>query len=138
METTQQTTTLQSKQESKSGSGWVNFAGTLLMVGGVFSILDGIAAVSKSSIYTADAQYVISNLNTWGWTLLVIGALQTLIAFGVFARNGLAMVSAVTLSGLAIFAELFAASRYPLWSLILIFFQILIIYGIVAYGFQED
>jgi hypothetical protein len=43
----------------------------LLGLAGTFNFFDGILAVSKSKFYTHDATYVFSNLNTWGWIIMI-------------------------------------------------------------------
>ena len=41
------------KTTQQSGTGWVYFAGTLLLISGAFMLIDGIAAVSNSTFYAA-------------------------------------------------------------------------------------
>jgi len=49
------------------GSGWVMFAGVLLVLIGTMNVIDGIAAISSSRFYVANAHYVFGDLKTWGW-----------------------------------------------------------------------
>jgi hypothetical protein len=58
-----------------AGSGWVTFAAVMLGLAGTFNFFDGILAVSKSRFYTHDATYLFSNLNTWGWIMMILGIL---------------------------------------------------------------
>jgi hypothetical protein len=111
--------------------GWLAFAGTLLAIGGIFGIIDGIAMVSKSKIYIEGTTYMFGNLNAWGWTFIVIGAIQVLVAIGVFAANRLAVLTGVFLASVYIIAELIAAAHFPLWSLVLIALQVMVIYGLI-------
>ena len=55
------------------GAGWMVFAAIMLGLGGLFGLLDGIVAVSKSSFYVANAQFVFSDLYTWGWIIMFAG-----------------------------------------------------------------
>ena len=52
------------------GLGWIVFAGIMLSIVGILNIVYGIAAIDKSSFFTANAKYVITDLNTWGWVVL--------------------------------------------------------------------
>ena len=125
---------MQSSHQSTSTQhlpGWMAFAGTLLAIGGVFGIIDGIAMVSNSKIFVQGTEYMFGNMNDWGWTFIVVGAIQILVAAGVFAANRLAVMFGVFLAGLYILVELITAAHFPLWSLILIAFQIMIIYGLI-------
>ena len=71
------------------GEGYwmVVFAASLLGVSGTFNVIDGIAAVARSSVFTANARYVIGDLRTWGWVALILGVLQLLAMLGVLAGN---------------------------------------------------
>src|SRR3954447_19720739 len=69
-------------------TGWWVFAGILLAIGGTLNIIYGIAAISNSKFFTADATFIISGLNTWGWIILVLGVLELLAGFSLFAGGG--------------------------------------------------
>ena len=51
-------------------SGWVAFAGTLLLVLGTLNIIEGIAAIGRAHFFVANAHYVFGDLKTWGWVAL--------------------------------------------------------------------
>ena len=67
------------------GSGWVLFAGIMLMLVGVLNAIYGIAAIDSSNFFVANTQYILSDLNTWGWVLLGLGVLQAVVALAVLA-----------------------------------------------------
>ena len=120
-----------SSSEATTLPGWLTFSGTLLAIGGVFGIIDGIAMVSNSKIFVQGTEYMFGNLNSWGWTFIIIGAIQVIVAAGVFAASRLAILTGVFLASIYLIAELIAAAHFPLWSLILIALQIMIIYGLI-------
>jgi hypothetical protein len=72
------------------GRSLIFFASVLLMVVGFFYLIDGIAAIADSHFFIVNAHYVIGDLRTWGWTVLILGALQIAVAFGVLAGNQVA------------------------------------------------
>src|SRR5262249_28437017 len=73
---------------SERRSGWVTFAGVLLMISGALNIVYGISAISNSKFFNQNAQYIFSNLKTWGWISLIIGIIEILAA-GSLWRGGL-------------------------------------------------
>jgi hypothetical protein len=124
--------------EYDEGSGWVTFAGVLLMIVGVMNVIAGIAAVDDSTFYAGDARFILSDLNTWGWVVLVLGVVQVLTAFGVWARNGFARWLAVGFVGVNAVIQLMLVSAAPFLSLMLYGIDIVIIYAlVVAYGRRE-
>ena len=69
-----------------SGEGWVLFAGVMLAMLATLNVIEGIAAVSTSTFFVNDAKYILSDLNTWGWALIVLGVIQGLTAIGVWMK----------------------------------------------------
>jgi hypothetical protein len=122
---------------SESGSGWVTFAGVMILVLGVVNVIYGIAAISNSTFYVADAKYIVSDLNTYGWITVCIGAVQLLAGVGVFARVQVARWLGVLIAAVNLIAQLMWISAYPLAGLAFIAVDILVIYGLVAHGRKE-
>ena len=120
-----------------TGGGWLTFAGILLIIVGLMNVIGGIGAIDDSKFFVANTEYVIGDLNTWGWVILILGAVQVLTAFGLFARNSLARIVGVAFASLAAMAALLMISAFPLWALALFTMDILIIYGLVTYGSDE-
>jgi len=116
------------------GSGWVAFAGTMLVLLGTLNIIDGIAAISNSSFYTENARFVFSDLNTFGWIILILGTVQVAAAFGIWAKTPGVRWFGVIVASLNAIAQLLWMPAYPFWSLTLFTLDILVIYGLVAYG----
>ena len=71
--------------EESTLSGWWVFAGALLLIAGVLNIIYGIAAIGDSKFFTANATYILSSLHTWGWVSLILGVLELIAAFSLFA-----------------------------------------------------
>jgi hypothetical protein len=116
------------------GYGWVLFAGTMLAIVGVLNFVYGIAAISDSKFYVQDAKFIISNLNTWGWFLVIVGAVQVVSAVGIWAQAAGARWVGIISAGVNAIVQMLAISGYPFLSLALFAIDILIIYGLLAYG----
>jgi hypothetical protein len=120
--------------EEDHGYGWVMFAGVLLLLVGTLNFIEGIAAIGNAHFFTHNANYVFGSLNAWGWTVLIIGAIQLAVGFGVFAKNQLSRWIGVIALACNALAQLLMIPAYPFWSLTLVALDILAIYGLVAYG----
>ena len=118
------------------GSGWVAYAGVLLLILGVLNVIEGIAAISNAHFFVANAHYIAGDLNTWGWVVLCLGVIQLLVGFGVFARDQLSRWVGVIILGLNAIAQLLMIPAYPLWSVALFAVGLLAIYGLIAHGEQ--
>ena len=64
------------------GAGRAAFAATLLLIAGMLNIIYGIGALDGANIFTGDRRYVLTDLNTLGWVLIVLGLFTRLAALG--------------------------------------------------------
>ena len=71
------------------GIGWGVFAGVLLLIVGVMTTIESIAAIGNAHFFVHNTNYVFGDLNTWGWIVLCLGVMQMLIGGGVFVQNHL-------------------------------------------------
>jgi hypothetical protein len=119
---------------SDSDNGWLLFSGAMLGILATMNFIYGIAAVSKSTFLVGDAEFVVANLKTWGWILMLLGAAQLVTAFGVLSQwEGVRWIG-VTFASLNAIAQLLVMPAYPLWAVCLFLLDILVIYGLVAHG----
>jgi len=120
-----------------TGGGWITFAAILLGLAGTFNVLEGILAIANSRVYTANQTFVFSDLKTWGWIVLFLGVFQLLAAFSLFGGSEIARWFGVFVAGVNAIGQLYYAPAFPIWSLLMFSIDILIIYGLVAYGGRQ-
>lgn len=120
------------------GTGWVVFAGSMLLILATLNIIYGIGAIDDSSFYVNDANYVFSDLNTWGWIVLLTGCAQMLCAFGIWARNNIATFAGIAFAGLNAIVQLLMIPAYPFLAVSLFAVNILVIYGLAVHGGHSD
>ena len=117
------------------GTGRVVLAATLLLIAGTLNILYGIGALSGANIFTDDRRYILSDLNTLGWVLIVLGVIQLIGSFSLMAGNAFGRFIGILGTTLgAIGALLSIGGAYPWWSLAIFFLCIYVIHGIFVYG----
>jgi hypothetical protein len=116
------------------GVGWIAFAAIMLALGGIVGLIDGIVAVSKSSFFVADAQYVFSDLYTWGWIAIFAGAIAVAAAFGVMARSEWGRWAGIVVASGQAVVQLLMVQSYPIWSLTIFVLDVLVVYALAVYG----
>jgi hypothetical protein len=120
------------------GAGRVMFAATLLLIAGALNIIYGIGALDDANIFVNDKRYILNNLNTMGWVLIILGVIQLTGGFSLFAGNAYGRVLGIIGASLgAIGALLSIGGNYPWWSLGIFFLCVYIIQGIFVYGGDE-
>jgi hypothetical protein len=117
-----------------AGSGLLIFAMTMMAFAGIWAIFEGIAAIAGSKVYIANSVFVFSNLNTWGWIVLGLGALLLLSAFTLLAGSQFARWFGITAAGLNAAGQLFFLDAYPLWAICMFAADIVIIYALATYA----
>jgi hypothetical protein len=123
---------------SDSDNGWLLFSGAMLGILATMNFIYGIAAVSKSTFLVGNAEFVVADLKTWGWILMLLGAAQLVTAFGVLSQwDGVRWIG-VTFASLNAIAQLLVMPAYPLWAVCLFLLDILVIYGLVAHGARRS
>ena len=120
------------------GTGRAAFAATLLLIVGVLNIIYGIGALDSANIFTDDRRFILTNLNTLGWVLIILGVIQITGGISLFSGNTYGRVIGIVGAGLgAISALLSIGGAYPWWSLAIFFLCIYIIHGIFILGEDE-
>jgi hypothetical protein len=116
------------------GAGWVFFAASMLALAGIVGLIDGIVTATKSSFYVSDARYVFSGPQTWGWIMIIVGAITILAAFGIFRGATWARLFGIGIAGLQALVQLLSIQSYPFWSLCVFALDILVIYALARYA----
>ena len=124
-------------EETVEGSGWVLFAGIMLLVAGTFSVIYGIAAIDDANFFVRGSRYVVSDLNTWGWVLLTLGVVEGCAAFSIWRGGQFGRWFGIFAAAFSLLAALGSIQAYPFWSLVMVALDILVIYGLAAYGGQR-
>jgi hypothetical protein len=122
------------EESAEVASGWVAYAAIILGLAGGWNVFDGILAVSRSHVFTANANYVFSDLRTWGWIILALGIVQLAAAFALLTGNQLARWFGVTAAGVNAIGQLMFLHAYPFWSVAMFTIDMLVIYGLAVHG----
>jgi hypothetical protein len=120
-----------------SGSGWIAFAGAYLIVAGGMNLIWGIVALSNKSAFH-ESGLVWSSLNTWGWIAVVTGGLQIIAGLMVLARTFAGQWLGGVLAVVGIFVSFFSIGAYPVWSVIALATNGLVLWAVTAHGDEFD
>jgi hypothetical protein len=128
------------------GYGWKVFAGIMVILVGVFNVIDGLRAITnavqvESRFPNGEVQLPLTNnLKTWGWLVLIVGAVMIVAGFLIFSGNMFGRIVGVTVAFLNAVVQLGYLDHNPFWSFTMILIDVLIIYGLVAHGgrIQDD
>ena len=120
------------------GEGWLLFAGIMIFIAGTLNTIWGIAAIDEARFFVEDKRFIISDLNTWGWIIMIIGIIQLIAAFSVWAGGEFGRWIGLIGATLSAIGALLSLPGYPFWSLAVFGVDLLIIYGLATYGGHQS
>jgi uncharacterized membrane protein len=131
--------------EGSAWSGWIVFAAFVLIIVGAMDILQGFFGIFEDDYVVATSEgLAIVDATAWGWANLIWGALLIVTGIGLLGAAGWARwLAIVGVSINAIGQIAFLANypqAYPLWNLLIVALNILVLYALTArwQGFKES
>lgn len=115
-------------------NGWIAFAAIILFLNGCFGVLYGLGAVLNDDVVTVGGGggVVVWDFTVWGWITLIIGVLMLITSIGLFTGNGAARWLGVLFALLSALAQFAFVTAFPLWAILVIVLDIVVIYQLVV------
>ena len=128
--------TYDSASQPSGWVGWIAFAGAMMIMLGTFQAIQGFVAIFDDGFYrvTESGLVVEVDFTVWGWTHLLLGVLIVAAGAGVLVGNLAARIVAVILAGLSALLNLLFIEAYPIWSIIIITIDVLVIFALTVHG----
>lgn len=109
-------------------------AAALLLVAGFITLFQGISAAAEDDVFVAGPDYVYElDLTSWGWIHIVFGILLILAGLALMTGATWARIVAIGLAALSIIVNFLWIPWYPLWSILIIAIDIVIIWAIATW-----
>ena len=120
----------------RTGSGWLTYAGVMLIIVGFLDVINGLWALDRADTRVNTLLYA-DKLGGWGWFYLILGIVLVLTGIGIFYAAQWARWLGIILASVSIVANALWFFTFPVQSLILMFLASLVVYGLVVYGEPE-
>src|SRR5262245_59407328 len=116
-------------------AGWITFAGIALIMVGVFHVIAGLSEIMDSDSFILTQGYAFKfNATTWGWIHLIGGIIVVFAGFGVFRAAVWARTVGVIVALISAIANFAWLLYVPLWSILMIFIDVSIIWALTVHG----
>ena len=117
------------------GTGWIVFAGIVMILAGGNMAINGLWALHASSqvekSFGDTLLFSSSNLDTWGWIYLIVGAVVVIAGFAVFFRAAFGVwIGVIAAVVQAFFAFFWIFSPYWPGALVIIALDLMVIYAL--------
>ncbi len=121
------------------GEGRTVFAALMLLLLGILNILYGIGALGDANIFVGDSRFILDNLNTLGWVLVILGIVQLTAGISLMSGNTYGRVLGIAAGTIgAVGALLSIGGAFPWWSLAEFALCIYVVHGIIVFGEDEQ
>ena len=116
--------------------GWLVFAGIMMILVGAFQVIDGLIALFKDDFYVVRPNGLVVNVDytAWGWTHLLLGVLLIAAGYAVFSGRVWGRTLGVIAALLSAIVNFAFIPAYPVWSILIITVDVLVIYALIAHG----
>jgi uncharacterized membrane protein len=116
--------------------GWVIFAGTLMVLLGLFHGIQGFVALTYPNYYLVGPNGLTLQMDytAWGWTHLIAGAVIVAAGIGLFVGQTWARAVGIVVAVLSALVNFVFIAAYPMWSLIIIAMDVFIVYALAVHG----
>jgi hypothetical protein len=117
-------------------TGLIAFAGIVMILLGIFHVIQGFVALFNSDYYLVGKSGLVLNVDytAWGWFQLIAGLLVIAAGAGLFAGQVWARVVAILLAMISAVINIGFLAAYPLWSLMMIGLDVLVIWALTVHG----
>jgi hypothetical protein len=112
------------------------FASFMMILVGAFQAIQGLVALFDDGFYLVRSSGLVVdvNYNVWGTVHLLIGVVLMLSGAGVLTGNLAARTVGVLVAGLSALVNMAFIRAYPVWSILIIAIDVLVIYALTAHG----
>jgi hypothetical protein len=115
------------------------FAGVMLLTVALFQVMEGIAAIAKDEIYVTGVDYVYKfDATAWGWGHLIIGLIAIATGVGLLMGQTWASITGIAIAFVSALSYFAYVPYYPLWSIIIIAFDVFVIWALCVQLSRED
>ena len=119
--------------------GWVYFAAFMLIAIGFFQTILGFTALLNDQwLVKAGGNLLLLDYTTWGWVHLILGIVSMVVGTGLFNGSTWARIIAIILVMFNFLAQFAFVSVYPLWSIIIMVVDVLVLYALTVHGAEPS
>lgn len=124
-------------QQQRSGwVGWLSFAGVMMLILAAFHVMDGLVAIFKDEYFVVASKDLVVNVDytAWGWTHVAIGVLVGFAGLSLLSGRMFGRIMGIVLAGASAIVNVAFLASFPVWSVVMIALDVIIIYAIIVHG----
>ncbi len=122
--------------DDSAWTGWIAFAGVVMVMLGIFHAIQGLVALFKDDYYAVHSSGLVVSVNytTWGWVHLLGGIILVAAGAAVFTGQLWARTIGVILALVSAVVNVGFLAAYPVWSMMMIALDVVVILALTVHG----
>lgn len=118
--------------------GISGFAGIMLVMVAALEILQGLAAVADDEVYVTGINYIYQfDVTTWGWIHIVLGAIAVGVGIAIMLGQTWGMIGGIGIAFISTLTNFAFIPYYPVWSILIVAFNIAVIWALCGRIFHD-
>jgi hypothetical protein len=118
---------------SRAWAGWIAFAGTMLLVISSINIFQGfVALIDDERVVATPDKFVLVDVTSWGWTLLLSGVVMLGIGIGLLLGMTWARFAGIVVVALHAVSQVAWFGAYPIWAILMITLDTFVLFALTA------
>jgi hypothetical protein len=129
------TPTTNARPRSGFAVGITVTAAIILFLAGFLDVLTGIVGLVTNEFYVTTQKWVFQfDATTWGWIQIIVGLIAILAGAGLLSGSVWARTLGVIIAAVSIIANFLWLPYYPVWAVVIIAFDLFVIWALTAHG----
>jgi hypothetical protein len=121
--------------KTSAWTGWIAFAGWMMLIIAMLDFFEGLIAIIRSEYYVLGPnQIIVFDTTTWGWITLLWSIVIGLAGLGLLAGSSWARWLAIVVASVNFITQLgfFGSAQYPLWALTVQALTLVVLYALIV------
>jgi len=114
------------------------FAAIMMMVVGVYQAIMGLVAIFNDKYYLVGSSGLVVSVDytVWGWVHLIVGLIAVAAGMALMQAKNWGRIVAIVLAVVSAVLNLAFLSAYPIWSTLIIAFDVIVLYALTVHWHQ--
>ena len=115
--------------------GIITAAAVVLILAGVLNAMQGVVALATNEFYVVTQRWLFEfDVTTWGWVHILLGLIAAATGVALLMGAFWARLLGVIIAALSVVANFLWLPYYPVWALIIIAFDVFVIWALTTHG----
>ena len=115
--------------------GIITAAAVVLILAGVLNAMQGVVALATNEFYVVTRRWLFEfDVTTWGWVHILLGLIGAATGVALLMGAFWARLLGVIIAAVSVIANFLWLPYYPVWALIIIAFDVFVIWALTTHG----